>query len=105
MPLASLHETRDGALEVESAGPPDISRATFRAIRHDRHPMGRWCDLIAPNAVRSQSSAITIPGPAPKYGQHTRAILAELGLREDETDDMIENGIAAERWSDRYLPH
>ena len=78
-PLGSLHGTRDAGLQRESEGRIDISKATFRAVRHDRHPMGRWVDLVAPNAVRPGQAGITIPGPAPKYGQDTRAILARLG--------------------------
>ncbi|MFY0310429.1 CoA transferase [Leisingera sp. D0M16] len=104
VPLSSLHETRDAALQLESAGSIDLTQATFRVIRHDRHPMGRWCDLVAPNAVRPQAGRIAIPGPAPKYGEHTRAILARLGYSTEETDAMIARGAAGESWSEKYLP-
>jgi len=103
-PLGSLHETRDAGLQFESDGRIDISKATFRAVRHDQHPMGRWVDLVAPNAVRPDKAGITIPGPAPKYGQDTRTILARLGYADDEIHRMIESGAAAESWSDKYLP-
>ena len=102
--LGSLHDTRDGGLQRESEGAIDISKETFRAVRHDRHPMGRWVDLVAPNAVRPSQAEITIPGPAPKYGQNTRAILARLGYGDAEIQDMIDAGAAAESWSDKYLP-
>ncbi len=102
--LASLLETRDAARQVESAGEIDIRQATFRVIRHDRHPMGHWCDLVAPNAVRSQCSKISIPGPAPKYGQHSREILREIGYDDDAIDAMIESGAAGLSWSEMYLP-
>jgi crotonobetainyl-CoA:carnitine CoA-transferase CaiB-like acyl-CoA transferase len=104
VPLGSLHATRDAGLQHESGGDIDIRRATFRAIRHDRHPMGRWVDLVAPNAVRPVNSTITIPGPAPKYGADTRKILARLGYADTAIDEMIASGAAAERWSDKYLP-
>ncbi len=103
-PLGSLHDSRDAGLQFESNGRIDISESTFRAVRHDQHPMGRWVDLVAPNAVRPEKASITIPGPAPKYGQDTREILARLGYTKEEIGHMIENGAAAESWSDKYLP-
>ena len=104
VPLRSLMETRDRCLQRESEGDIDISRQTFRVIRHDCHPMGRWVDLVAPNAVRTRSSRITIPGPMPKYGRHTRSVLMKLGYEERTIDAMIENGSAGLGWSDSYLP-
>lgn len=104
VPLGSLHATKDAALQAESAGEIDLRIATFRAIRHDRHPMGRWVDLVAPNAVRPSRARITIPGHAPKYGAHTRTVLARLGYPAAEIDAMIASGAAAERWSEKYLP-
>ena len=104
VPLGSLHDTRDANLQHESAGPVDLAQSTFRVVRHDQHPMGRWVDLVAPNAVRPQRAAITPPGPAPKYGQHTRAILQRLRYCDSDIQGMIDRGAAAERWADRYLP-
>jgi crotonobetainyl-CoA:carnitine CoA-transferase CaiB-like acyl-CoA transferase len=102
--LGSLSANRDANLHLESDGPADIRIATYRAIRHDRHPMGRWVDLVAPNAVRPDRAAITIPGHAPKPGAQTRAILSGIGLTEAEITAMIDAGTAAEGWSDKYLP-
>ncbi len=104
MPLATLARTREAALVPESGGKTDIAHATFRAIRHDRHPMGRWVDLVAPNAVRPSSARITIPAPAPRYGADTRAVLARLGYDDTQIDQMIANRVAAAGWSDKYLP-
>lgn len=103
-PLGSLHDTRDAGLQFESDGRIDISKATFRAVRHNQHPMGRWVDLVAPNAVRPEKASIMIPGPAPKYGQDTREILARLGYTNEEIEHMIESSAAAESWSEKYLP-
>ncbi len=104
VPLGSLMETRDAALQKESEGDPDISESTFRVVRHDQHPMGRWCDLVAPNAVRTQSARITIPGPMPKYGQHSKEIMARIGYNDCEIDQMIRDGVASVSWSEKYLP-
>ncbi|SDE56852.1 CoA transferase [Ruegeria marina] len=103
-PLGSLHGTRNAGLQLESEGTIDICKATFRAVRHDRHPMGRWVDLVAPNAVRPGKAGITIPGPAPKYGQDTRKILARLGYNDTDIQGMIDAGATAESWSEKYLP-
>ena len=66
--------------------------------------MGRWVDLAAPNAVRPARAPITIPGPAPKYGAQTRSILSQLGYSPEDIEHMIAHAIAAEGWSDKYLP-
>ena len=102
--LASLHETRDAARQLESEGEIDLRRATFRVIRHDQHPMGRWCDLVAPNAVRPAGAPIRIPAPMPKYGEHSREILAEAGYSADEVESLLAKGAAGLQWSARYLP-
>ncbi|MFQ5566684.1 MAG: CoA transferase, partial [Paracoccaceae bacterium] len=105
MQLANLADTRDESLVSESAADEiDIARATFRAIRHDRHPMGRWVDLVAPNAVRPAHARITIPASAPKYGADTRPVLARLGYDDAQIDRMIATRVAAESWSAKYLP-
>jgi crotonobetainyl-CoA:carnitine CoA-transferase CaiB-like acyl-CoA transferase len=104
VPLGSLSANRDANLQLESDGAIDIRHATYRAIRHDRHPMGRWVDLVAPNAIRPERADITIPGPAPKPGAQTRKILSKIGLTEAEIGSMIDEGSASEGWSDKYLP-
>lgn len=102
--LGSLHQTREDSLQYESKGQIDLIQSTFRTIRHDQHTMGRWVDLVAPNAVRPAKANICIPGPAPKYGRHTREILAALGYDESAIQAMIDSGAAAESWSEKYLP-
>ena len=66
--------------------------------------MGRWVDLVAPNAVRPDRATITIPGHAPKPGAQTRAILSRSALTEAEIAAMIADGTAADAWCDKYLP-
>lgn len=102
--LGSLSANRDANLQNESNGPADIRCATYRAIRHDPHPMGRWVDLVAPNAVRPSRADIAIPGHAPKPGAQTRAILLRLGYADKDIAAMIDQGTVAESWSAKYLP-
>lgn len=102
--LASLMGTRDASIQLESESEIDITESTFRVIRHDRHPMGGWCDLVAPNAVRTRSGRITIPGPMPKYGEHTEAILRRLGYDDASIDEMLKTGAVGVSWSEKYLP-
>ena len=104
VPLSSLGGTRDAALQRESGGDVDLTCATFRTIRHDRHPMGRWVDLVAPNAVRPDNARIRIPAPAPKYGRDTSRVLRRLGYGDDEIAVLHARRVVAGRWSDRYLP-
>lgn len=104
VPLSSLAINREASLQHESVDSLDLTQATYRAIRHDQHPMGRWVDLVAPNAVRPERAKITLPAPAPKPGTHTRAILARVGFSKEKIEMLIDKGAAGERWSSRYLP-
>ncbi len=40
---------------------------------------------------------LTLGGPAPTLGQHTRPVLSELGLTDDEIDGLYERGITGDR--------
>jgi crotonobetainyl-CoA:carnitine CoA-transferase CaiB-like acyl-CoA transferase len=102
--LGSLATNRDQSLQAESGGDIDIRQATYRAIRHDQHEMGRWVDLVAPNAIRPNQATIYVTGHAPKYGRHTRAILTRMGYSDTQIDAFIKSGTVGEKWSDRYLP-
>jgi len=103
-PMNTLAATREKNLTRESEGFVDLSGPTAAFIRHDRHPCGRWVDLVAPNAIRPERARIDIPAPAPKYGAESREILAGLGYGGAEIDAMIEAGVASESWCDVYLP-
>ncbi len=103
-PLATLQALREDNLQVESAGSPDLTDSTYSFVRHDQHPSGRSVDIVAPNAIRPQSSSITIPFPARKYGSDSRTLLAELGYSAEEIDNLIHQGVVSESWSEDYLP-
>ena len=58
------------------------------------HPTEGRIRLMNPPYTLSASPA-TIRRPPPKYGEHTRAILAELGYDDAAIDRMIERGAAS----------
>lgn len=103
-PLATLQTLREENLQVESESLPDLNDSTYCFVRHDRHPSGRSVDIVAPNAIRPQSSRITIPFPARKYGIDSRVLLEELGYKAGEIDLLIRQGVVSESWSEDYLP-
>jgi len=103
-PLATLQGLREENLQVESQGSPDLTDSTYCFVRHDQHPSGRSVDIVAPNAIRPQSSRISIPFPARKYGSDSRALLAELGYSTDQIESLIVQGVVSENWSEDYLP-
>jgi crotonobetainyl-CoA:carnitine CoA-transferase CaiB-like acyl-CoA transferase len=49
-------------------------------------------------AARFESTPAGIQGPAPRLGEHTEQILAEIGLAPSEIADMIASG-AASAWN------
>jgi len=103
-PTDTMARVRGAHLTRESETEPDLSDATFAFVRHDRHPLGRPVDLVAPNAIRPRRAGLTVPGHAPKYGTHSREILAALGYGAAEIDALIAAGVVAESWSEDYLP-
>lgn len=80
------------------------SSSSVAFIRYANHPCGYAVNLIAPNAIRTKHASITLPGPMPKYGTHTREILLKLGQSPDDIELLIDKGIVATEWSKRYLP-
>jgi crotonobetainyl-CoA:carnitine CoA-transferase CaiB-like acyl-CoA transferase len=103
-PTDSMARVREAHLTVESEGAVDLDGPTMAFVRHDRHPMGRFVDLTAPNAIRPHGARIDVPGPAPKYGAQTREILTDLGYGVQEVETLIAQGVVAESWSEDYLP-
>jgi crotonobetainyl-CoA:carnitine CoA-transferase CaiB-like acyl-CoA transferase len=102
--LNKMHDVCETNLVRESTGEPDLDAPTFAFVRHDRHPSGRWVDLVAPNAIRPSEATIRIPGPMPKPGAQSREILSDLGLATDEIEMMIADVLVAEEWCRKYLP-
>ncbi len=99
----SLDAVRTNNLFRESTNDVDIFSSTFAFVRHDQHPSGRAVDLYAPNSIRPHRAQVCIPTPAPKYGAHTRSILAELGYTNEEIGAFVTQEVVAEQWSDVYM--
>jgi crotonobetainyl-CoA:carnitine CoA-transferase CaiB-like acyl-CoA transferase len=102
--IETMSSVREANLFPEHVSPAELRGRTWAFMRHDPHPSGRRIDLVAPHAVRALNARIDIPAPAPKYGTHTREILAGLGYNTSQIDGLLAQGIIAESWSDDYLP-
>lgn len=102
----SMTRVRGRHLVTENAGEPNLEGSTMLFIRHDGHPSGRYVDLVAPSAIRPRSYSIRTPGAALAYGAHTRRVLGELGLSQEESSRMFAEGSVSETWtySGEYLP-
>ncbi len=103
-PTDSLARVREENLVRDDGGDLDLRGPTVRFIRHVRNASGRAVDLPAPNAIRPRDARIEVPPLAPKYGAHTREILAELGYDRAQIDALLAKGVIAESWSEQYLP-
>lgn len=90
----------------ESEGSVQLGTSTMLFLRHDQHPVGRWVDLPAPNAIRLHRLAVQVPGPAPRFGEHTYEVLAQLGCSDHDIATLQQAGIVADRWTPNatYLP-
>lgn len=97
--LRSLTEVRTAFLREL---PELLDGPTFQFCTDTRHPIGGAVTMFAPCSVRTSSSAVTLPlSPAPRYGQHTREILNEIGV---SAEALLACGAASESWSKEYLP-
>lgn len=65
------------------------------------HPAGSPLTYFAPIAIRP-TTPLVVPLPhAPRYGAHTREVLAEAGI---DATPLFTRGVASEGWSTAYLP-
>ena len=82
-----------------------LNTGSFRLCRGE-HPSGYVATICEPTWVRPETSPISELAPAPWPGEHTRSILTESGLSEEETDRLFQVGAASSGWSvlRHYLP-
>lgn len=97
--LRSMIEVR-ASHKVEE---PDFhTGATFQFSTDLAHPIGGPVTMFAPCSIRAPGAHMPLPlSPAPKYGQHTREVLQEVGLN---PESLLECGATVEGWSQEYLP-
>lgn len=104
VPIRRLDAIRQDAL-LNDAKSFDRASTSLAMVR-SRHPSGHHITLPLPSWYRSPSFATQALSGAPAPGADSRKILTELGLSEDALDELISQGIVAERWDvlKRYLP-
>ena len=72
--------------------PHIVAAGLVQTVNHSS--LGEIPQLGPPIALSATPPRIT--GPAPLFGEHTREVLAELGLSSDEIDQLVEEGVAGE---------
>jgi itaconate CoA-transferase len=65
---------------------PELGRVSF--------PEGR--DVHLPPSATAGDAVPKLFAPPPRYGEHTRAVLAELGTADQDVDAMVQSGTVAE---------
>lgn len=90
--LRSRHKVATMALD----GP------SYQFITEHDHPAGTALTYFAPVALRPSRTRLVVPlAPAPRYGEHTREVLAEVGA---DAAALVAAGVASDGWSKAYLP-
>jgi crotonobetainyl-CoA:carnitine CoA-transferase CaiB-like acyl-CoA transferase len=101
-------DTSDGLARLRASGVPcaepqfmlaemvlDSDLHRLGPITQYTHPLrGEVFEVGRPLRMSDWPDDLTSPGPEP--GQHTRALLAELGYTEDEIERLLEEGVAVE---------
>ena len=77
---------------------------TFQFVQHSSHPCGRAVTLVVWSGIRPDSLPVQHGTPAPKFGAHTRSVLAELGYQAEEIERLLRAGTVSESWSKDYMP-
>jgi crotonobetainyl-CoA:carnitine CoA-transferase CaiB-like acyl-CoA transferase len=103
-PLGRMSQLRESSLMNEASGIDLSGPKTVAFIEYPEHPCGHRVELIAPNSIRLQRAPVRLPSKMAKYGSDTAAVLERLGCTAEEVDLMVEQGVAALQWTERYLP-
>ncbi len=98
--VLDMRDLAKNARPVDNRAADETARACGEVLTQADHPCGKPITLKAPDWVRvGENHSYHRLGVAPRYGQHTREILQELGYTEDMVDELIRIGAVYE-----YLP-
>lgn len=103
-PIRSGAQVRSGEVDRQCPKGVAFSAVGKRFIEEPDHPIGRPVTQVAPVAIRSATKHIERPSPSEKFGTSTRSVLLRLGYTQEEIVGFLRSGIAAEKWSEDYLP-
>ena len=97
-PCARSSSSRKKSAQAGWGGP------TFQFLRNEQHPSGYTIDLFGPAAIRMRHAAVRIPSDQPRFGEHSREILTELGFDAADVERLIEDNVVATGWCEQQLP-
>ncbi len=63
-------------------------------VELDHPTFGRYTASGMP--MRFERSTAAVPGPSPRFGQHTLAVMGEIGIDDDETAALVDDGVIAD---------
>jgi len=99
--VTQAHATGEIAATLSAATIPWAAINDIRQVRELPALAGAFTSTRTPqgHTVRMQPAAVTLPGMRseypfpPKYAQHTRRVLAEAGLEDDEISSLARQGV------------
>ena len=107
VPLNSMSRLRElnGSAVKLFGGEHFTNTQTFHYNKIYQHPIGGSVEKLSPCSIISKSVPISICNPAPKYGEHTMDIMADiLHFSDAEINGMLKDGTIGTQWSDDYIP-